>query len=216
MYRPQSILSHLPEHIDSDSRVFIMIYSPDLKTHPLSSTSSSAPPALSGASSYSNISHEDLSSQPLTTVDPQPLSSPSPGTTMFNALYAQALALVEKPTMIMPFSTPAGYVNLLRHIAPIEVVYVQSTLAGPAGDAVKHISQWVGQVVLVVGDESGHGGLVDSEDERGHLEKLGLASEAAGDRWWQSDARVGLGKGIEVVDGLRVGEDWRRRVRGHD
>lgn len=109
----------------------------------------------------------------------------------------------------MPFTTPSGYVHLLRHIAP-EVVYVQSTLSGPGGDAVKHIAGWVGQVVLVVGDDSGHGGLVDSEDERGaHGDDLR-------DNWWHDDPKIGLGKGIEVVDGLRIGEDWRRRVRGHD
>ena len=108
----------------------------------------------------------------------------------------------------MPFTSPSGYVHLLRHIAP-EVVYIQETLSGPGGDAVTHISGWVGQVVLVVGDESGHGGLVDSEDEQG-------ASGEEGEKWWQHDPRIGLGKGIEVVDGLRVGEDWRRRVRGHD
>lgn len=75
---------------------------------------------------------------------------------------------------------------------------------------VTHISGWLGQVVLVVGDEGGHGGLVDSEDEHG----------ASGDekraRWWENDHRIGLGKGIEVVEGLRVGEDWKRRVGGHD
>lgn len=73
---------------------------------------------------------------------------------------------------------------------------------------VKHISGWVGQVVLVVGDEGGHGGLVDSEDEAGEEEKR--------ERWWEGDERIGLGKGIEVVEGLRVGEDWKRRVGGRD
>ena len=190
-----------------------MIYAPDLKQHPLSSTaqSSRAPPSIT--SSYSNIGHEDLhtpveeSDRPLANIDPQPMTSNSPN--MFNALYAQARGLVEKETMIMPFTTPNGYVHLLRHIAP-EVVYVQANLSGPGGEAVKHISGWVGQVVLVVGDESGHGGLVDSEDERG------TAGDEARDRWWQNDPNIGLGKGIEVVEGLRVGEDWRRRVRGHD
>ena len=109
----------------------------------------------------------------------------------------------------MPFTTSTGYVHLLRHIAP-EIVYVQETLAGPGGDAIFHIAGWVGQVVLVVGDESGHGGLVDSEDERGAL------GHEAREKWWQNHPRIGLGKGVEVVDGLRVGEDWRRRVRGHD
>lgn len=126
---------------------------------------------------------------------------------MFRALYQQAQTLVERDTMIMPFTTPTGYVHLVRHITP-HTVYVQSNLSGPGGDAVKHISGWVGEVVLVVGDETGHGGLVDSEDER--------AGGMSGDQWWQTDPAVGLGKGIDVVEGLRIGEDWRRRVKGYD
>ena len=171
-------------------------------------------PAASMTSSYSNIGHEELHTpaeeidKPLTSIEHQPAVSP-PKRDMFSALYAQAQGLVENQTMILPFTTPSGYVHLLRHIAP-EVVYVQSTLSGPGGDAVKHISGWVGQVVLVVGDDTGHGGLVDSEDERGVLGDEGR------DNWWHNDPKIGLGKGIEVVDGLRVGEDWRRRVKGHD
>ena len=210
----QSILSHLPDHIDDDCRVFILIYSPDLKKHPLGAHSSPSRLPASITSSYSNIGHEDLhtpgeeSEKLLTAIEPYPETSPQ-RSDMFNALYNEAQGLVEKPTMIMPFTTASGYVHLLRHVAP-EVVYVQSTLSGPGGDAVKHISGWVGQVVLVVGDDSGHGGLVDSEDERGaHGDDLR-------DNWWHDDPKIGLGKGIEVVDGLRIGEDWRRRVRGHD
>lgn len=184
-----------------------MIYAPDLKQHPLAGGQSSRP-GISLSSSYSNIGQEDLSAQSpgaqATTEATRPFESDSK---MFNALYGQAQALVEKQTMIMPFTTPGGYVHLLRHIAP-EVVYVQANLAGDHGDAVKHIAGWVGQVVLVVGDEGGHGGLVDSEDEHG-----GARPDA---RWWQDDPKIGLGKGIEVVEGMRVGEDWRRRVRGHD
>ncbi|MCJ1315004.1 hypothetical protein MMC15_000318 [Xylographa vitiligo] len=209
-----SILSHLPDHIDDDCRVFILIYSPDLKKHPLGAHSSPSRLPASITSSYSNIGHEDLhtpgeeSEKLLTAIEPYPETSPQ-RSDMFNALYNEAQGLVEKPTMIMPFTTASGYVHLLRHVAP-EVVYVQSTLSGPGGDAVKHISGWVGQVVLVVGDDSGHGGLVDSEDERGaHGDDLR-------DNWWHDDPKIGLGKGIEVVDGLRIGEDWRRRVRGHD
>ena len=209
----QSILSHLPEHIDADSRVFIMIYAPDLKQHPSATKSSPDRPTTSLTSSYSNIGQDDLHTpghevdKPFTTIDPHPASPPQ--SDLFTALYSQARALVEKETMVMPFTTPTGYVHLLRHIAP-EVVYVQATLSGPGGDAVKHISGWVGQVVLVVGDETGHGGLVDSEDERG------LSGDEGQARWWQHDPKIGFGKGIEVVEGLRVGEDWRRRVRGHD
>jgi len=128
---------------------------------------------------------------------------------MFDTIYSQAQALVEKDTMIMPFTTPTGHIHLLRHLGP-EIVYIQESLSGSGGDVVTHISNWVGQIVLVVGDKGGHGGLVDSEDERGHS-----GDDTRGD-WWQNDPRIGLGKGVEVVEGLRVGEDWRRRVGGHD
>ncbi|KAA6406574.1 MAG: hypothetical protein FRX48_09629 [Lasallia pustulata] len=200
-----SILSHLPQHIDSDTRIFVLIYAPTLKQHPLSSTR----PIPSLTSSYSNIGPEDFPSEtdkPLSLISPNTHSPPS-SNPQFSALYTQALALVENPTLILPFTDSSGHVHLLRHLAP-EIVYVQESLSGSGGEMVKHISGWVGQVVLVVGDEGGHGGLVDSEDEAGEEEKR--------ERWWEGDERIGLGKGIEVVEGLRVGEDWKRRVGGRD
>ena len=209
----QSILSHLPEHVDADSRVFVLIYEPELKKHPLAMPSQQSRPTASLTSSYSNIGPEDVQTpgeevdKPLSSVDPNVTAQS--GSKMFNAMYAEARTIAEKETMIMPFTTPTGHIHLLRHLAP-EVVYLQENMSGPGGDAVSQISGWVGQIVLVVGDESGHGGLVDSEDERGAL------GEEIREKWWQSDPRIGLGKGVEVVDGLRVGEDWRRRVRGHD
>ncbi|KAL9117263.1 MAG: hypothetical protein Q9187_006203 [Circinaria calcarea] len=209
-----SILSHLPEHIDGDSRLFVLIYAPDLTQHPLASKPQPPQAAASLTSSYSNIGQDDIHTpneehnKPLSSIEPHPISTSSKSS-MFDALYAQAQALVEKDTMIMPFTTPSGYVHLLRHIAP-EMVYVQETLSGPGGDAVLHIAGWVGQVVLVVGDESGHGGLVDSEDERGTL------GDERRDHWWHYHPKIGLGKGIEVVEGLNVGDHWRKRVRGHD
>jgi hypothetical protein len=35
-------------------------------------------------------------------------------------------------------------------------------------------------------------------------------------KWWQSGDIVGLGKGVEVVDGVRVGEDFERRIIGRE
>ncbi len=210
----QSILSHLPHHIDFESRVLVLIYAPHLKQHPLSKNPQSSQTAPSITSSYSNIGHEDAEShsgeveKPLASISPDPMSSPSKSK-MFDTIYSQAQALVEKDTMIMPFTTPSGHVHLLRHLGP-EVVYIQESLSGSGGDAITNISSWVGQIVLVVGDRGGHGGLVDSEDERGH------SGAETKDDWWQNDPRIGLGKGVEVVEGLRVGEDWRRRVGGHD
>ena len=189
----QSILSHLPEHIDSDSRIFVLIYAPDLSEHPLAKSSEEGKPSTSMASSFSNISHGDAQSPPK--------ASPNldaPKSKIFETLYAQAQAIVDKDTMIMPFSTSTGYIPILRHLGP-ETVYLQASLAGRGGEYVTQVKSWVDQIVLVVGDDSGHGGLADSAD-----------------KWWLDDPRIGLGKGVEVVDGLRVGEDFRRRVAGHD
>ena len=122
---------------------------------------------------------------------------------MFDTLYTQAQALVSKETEIMPFTTPAGYIPILKHLAP-ETVYLQETLSD-SGNAIPQVKNWIGHDIVLVVGESGHGGLVDSEDEQ--EEK---------DKWWHNDPRVGLGKGVEIVDGLRVGEDWRRRIGGHD
>ena len=201
--------------MDAASRVFVLIYAPDLKQHPLDTRiQGAAQQPASMNSSYSNIGHEDAqtrgeeSEKRLATVDPEQLSSAF-RSDMFNRLYSQAQALVNMDTAIMPFTTTQGHLHILRHLSP-DVVYLQETLAGPEGDVINSLSNWVGQTVLVVGDESGHGGLVDSEDEHGNL------GNQTTSKWWQDDPRIGLGKGVEVVDGLRVGEDWRRRVGGHD
>ncbi|KAL8729394.1 MAG: hypothetical protein Q9166_004787 [cf. Caloplaca sp. 2 TL-2023] len=199
-----SILSHLPAHVDAETRVFVLIYAPDLRRHPLST--SDGQPGSSMTSSYSNIGPEEAH-EAVTSTESE--KRPSSRSKMFDSLYKEALSMVDNDTMVMPFTTPTGHVHLLRHLAP-EIVYLQETLSGSVGDTISQISNWVGRIVLVVGDESGHGGLVDSEDERGH------PSHEARDRWWQDDPRIGLGKGVEVVDGLRLGDDWRRRVRGHD
>lgn len=200
--------------MDEETRVFVLIYSPSLTQHPLSKRSPSSRPNASITSSYSNIGPEDLhtpgeeADRPLSSLNRDPISPPTQ-TPMYAALYTQALALVETPTQILPFTTPSGHVHLLRHLAP-ETVYIQEALSGPGGEVVTHVAGWVGQVVLVVGDEGGHGGLVDSEDEHG------VSGDEKRERWWENDERIGLGKGIEVVEGMRVGEDWKRRVGGHD
>lgn len=151
-------------------------------------------------SSYSNIGHEDAQSPPKASSEGE-----DPRSKKFETLYTQAKAIVEKETMIMPFTTTTGFIPMLRHLGP-ETVYIQANLAGERGEQIDQIKSWVSQIVIMVGDESGHGGLVDSEDEQG--------GEAM--KWWTDDPRIGLGKGVEVVDGLRVGEDFRRRITGHD
>ncbi|BDD57509.1 hypothetical protein MPDQ_000260 [Monascus purpureus] len=199
-----SILSHLPEHVDQDtSRVFVLIYAPELK-HAISQGASSHP-TLSVASSYSNIAREEAESG---AESPSEGANELEGTTpFFKTLYTQAQSIVEKDTMILPFSTKAGHVHLIRHLSP-DLVYIQESLTGNEGDLVHHMSGWVRQVVVVVGDEGGRGGLIDSEDESTLADK--------GEKWWQREGITGIGKRIDVVDVLRVGDDWRRRVQGHD
>ncbi|KAL2220578.1 hypothetical protein M432DRAFT_650661 [Thermoascus aurantiacus ATCC 26904] len=207
-----SILSHLPEHIDADTtRVFILIYAPGLKH----SISRGSPPrtTASVSSSYSNIGTEEAeaTNEPaeaeMSTIEPRAADDVEGATPLFKTLYSQAQNIVEKETMIMPFSTPTGHVHILRHLSP-EIVYIQESLTGNEGENVQLISGWVRQVVVVVGDEGGRGDLIDSEDESAVADK--------GEKWWQKEGVTGLGKRIDVVDGLRAGEDWRRRVSGYD
>jgi hypothetical protein len=123
-------------------------------------------------------------------------------------LYNQALAVVEKDTMIMPFTTRTGHVHILRSLAP-ETVYIQESLCGDEGEIAGNLSGWVKRTVVVIGDEGGHGGLVDTEDEDG-------LSKVRAERWWQKEERTGLGKGLAVVESLKIGDDWKRRIGEHD
>ncbi|TVY46796.1 hypothetical protein LOCC1_G005233 [Lachnellula occidentalis] len=199
-----SILSYLPHNTDfSKIRLFVLIYAPDLKEHPLDAAAPGAPASLS--SSFSNIGPEQAQSPPADYEKPISTSSSSPA---FNAVYSQALSLVEKETMVLPFTTPTGHVHILRHLAP-EFVYLQSSLAGPDGEIITHLQSWLRQdVVLVVGAEGGHGGLADSESE--------AEPEKTVQKWWEKEERVGRGRGVVVVEGLRVGDDWARRVEEKD
>lgn len=173
-------------------------------------------PTPSVDSSFSNIAPEEAAGAPgssgndLTSLEPRTTTDEleSAGR-LFKTLYTQAQALVDKDTMIMPYSTPNGHLHILRHLSP-DIVYMQESLAGPEGDSVKKLADWVRHVVVVVGDEGGRGGLIDSEDEH---------SAVGGERrekWWQKEGVTGIGKHIDIVDSLKAGDDWRRRVSGHD
>lgn len=208
----QSILSYLPEHVDPDNtRVFVLIYAPGLKNR---ADGSESPSRLESSitSSYSNIGHAEAGAgedpQPeMPTIEPQPTGEDHGVTPLYKTLYNQAQTLVSKETMIMPFNTQAGHVYILRHLSP-DIVYIQESLTGNGGETVHQITQWVRQVLVVVGDDGGRGGLVDSDDESA----LGERAE----KWWQKEGVTGLGKRIDVVDGVRTGEDWKRRVSGHE
>lgn len=129
----------------------------------------------------------------------------------YSQVHAEASRLVERRTMTMPFATPTGHVHMLKHLAP-DLVYIAESLAGKQGECVEQIRGWVGQVIVVVGDgESGLSGLVDTEDEGERRESIGGEGRS---KWWEDSTVVGLGKGVEVVDEVRVSDDFERRTSG--
>lgn len=205
-------MSHLEDLVDLEAvRVFVFIYAPGLK-HAIGQGVASRT-TMSIASSYSNIAPEEAVSSEespkgeYSVVEPRQVDEFEGTTPLFKMLYTQAQALVEKESMVMPFNTSTGHVHLVRHISP-DLIYIQESLTGRDGDAVHHISGWVRQVIVVVGDEGGRGGLIDSEDESALVDEE--------EKWWQKEGTTGIGKRIDVVDVHRIGEDWRRRVLGID
>ncbi|ORY59954.1 peroxin Pex22-like protein [Pseudomassariella vexata] len=198
-----SILSHIPQNTDfSKIKLFVLIYSPGLKETVLETTANNLPPA-SLSSSFSMIGHDQGQTPGSEAKSPLLRSNADPS---FNAVYSQALSLVEKESMVMPFTSANGHVHILRHLGP-EVVYLQESLAGDSGSYITHLQTWLRHdVILVVGADGGHGGLADSESEAEKPEKTEV--------WWQKEDRVGRGRGVVVVDSLRVGDDWARRVQG--
>jgi len=197
-----SILSHLPKNIDfSRTRLFVLIYSPDLKEHPANGAVSRPPGSLS--SSFSNVGQEQAQT-PAEDLDKPLIASSTPA---FNALWSEALSIVEKETMVLPFTTLNGHVHILRHLGP-DNVYLEESLAGNNGDIVNHLQTWMRQDVVLVVGAGGHGGLADSESEAEQSGKV--------EHWWEREDRVGRGRGVVVVEGLRVGDDWARRIEGRD
>ncbi|KAF5525556.1 hypothetical protein CGCA056_v002315 [Colletotrichum aenigma] len=199
-----SILSHIPRYTDFSSiKLFVLIYAPGLKETVGEPSSNRPPPSLS--SSFSNISHHQAQT-PGDEPAKSPLMNASATSPAFNAVYSQALALVEKETMVLPFTTANGHTHILRHLQP-EIVYLQESLAGENGQMVSSLQTWLRHdIVLVVGADNGHGGLADSESE----------AEKPEEKWWQRPDRVGRGRGVVVVDGMRVHDDWARRVQGRE
>jgi hypothetical protein len=199
-----------------------LIYSPGLKDTALETTASNLPPA-SLSSSFSNIGHDQAqipgeeTKSPLYVYSPYeyvkkqeltPFRLKSNADPAFNAVYSQALTLVEKESMVMPFTSTNGHVHILRHLQP-EIVYLQESLAGDSGSYITQLQTWLRHdVILIVGADGGHGGLADSESE--------AEKPTNTEKWWQREDRVGRGRGVVVVDSLRVGDDWARRVQGRE
>ncbi|KAI4643679.1 hypothetical protein J4E93_006691 [Alternaria ventricosa] len=219
-YREENatILSHLPDTDFSRTKLFVLIYSPSLRSRPQSRANSRTGSSSLG-DSYSAISTPARTpGEELSSVEPV-IYTPAPSTrgsdnSLWNTLHSQALRLVEDPAMVMPFNTTTGFVHMLRHLGP-ELVYVVDALSGVNGQNIDDIRKWVGQTIVVVGgDGTGLGGLVDTDDE-GPMRK-GKESEHTV-RWWQvRNDMIGLGKGVEVVDASRLEDDYERRVGGRD
>ncbi|KAI4943992.1 hypothetical protein J4E91_009140 [Alternaria rosae] len=219
-YREENatILSHLPDTDFSRTKLFVLIYSPSLRSRPQSRANSRTGSSSLG-DSYSAISTPARTpGEELSSVEPV-IYTPAPSTrgsdnSLWNTLHSQALRLVEDPAMVMPFNTTTGFVHMLRHLGP-ELVYVVDALSGVNGQNIDDVRKWVGQTIVVVGgDGTGLGGLVDTDDE-GPMRK-GKESEHTV-RWWQvRNDMIGLGKGVEVVDASRLEDDYERRVGGRD
>jgi hypothetical protein len=167
------------------------------------------------ASSFSNISQKDIDTPAQTpgefpsdgildSMSPRPVDET---TSLFKTLHNQAQAVVEKDTMILPYTTKNGHKHILKSLSP-EVVYIQESLTGENGEVVNDIGGWVKQTVVVIGDEGGAGGLVDTDDEDGREKLSG--------KWWMKEERTGLGKRVTVVEGIKVGDDWKRRLNDED
>ncbi|KAL1898925.1 hypothetical protein Sste5346_003336 [Sporothrix stenoceras] len=200
-----SILSYIPRQTDfSRTRIFVLIYAPGLKDGgSLDPGASSFQQPNSLSSSFSNIAAETAQSPK------QEAKTPS-ANVAFNALQSQALALVEKESEVIPFTSPNGHAHILHLLEP-DVVYLQESLTGDNGATVNQIQNWFrNDIIVVVGADDGHGGLADSESE---AEKPTGDAAAAAQKWWQREDRVGRGRGVIVVDGMRVNDDWVRRVQ---
>ena len=136
----QSILSHIPRNTDfSKIKLFVLIYAPNLKDGPLDAPASNPPPA-SLSSSYSNIGHEQAQIPGEESKNPLPKSNSTDAA--FNAVYSQALSLVEKESMVMPFTSASGHTHILRHLQP-EVVFLQESLAGDNGNYITQLQTWL-------------------------------------------------------------------------
>ncbi|KAL2155570.1 hypothetical protein VTH82DRAFT_312 [Thermothelomyces myriococcoides] len=200
-----SILSHIPTQLDHSAvKLYVLIYAPGLKDTALDTTSNRPPPSLS--SSFSNIDHAQAQVSEEARSPPTSASAADPA---YHAIYSQAQALVEKDSMILTFTSPNGHAHILRHIQP-EIIYLQESLSGENGSVVTNLQTWLRHdLVLVVGAEHGHGGLADSESEAEQPEK-------GKEVWWHREDRVGRGRGVVVVDGMRIQDDWARRVLGQE
>ncbi|RKF79797.1 putative peroxin-22-like protein [Golovinomyces cichoracearum] len=189
-----SILSYLPQTTDfSKIRLFILIHAPLLKVHPFDAIK--AHPELRDFPS--NIQRE------LNQVDSpsKQIYSLTPTSTEFDSIYFAALNLVEKDSMVLPFTSTTGHAQILRHLNP-DIIYLQESLSGTDGEIINHIHTWSRQDVVLIIDDSGA--------------FRGSAEYETKNNWWRRLDRVGRGRGVIVVDAVRVGDDWAKRVENKE
>ncbi|KAF2749281.1 hypothetical protein M011DRAFT_398375 [Sporormia fimetaria CBS 119925] len=222
-YRSENatLLSLLQDTETAKVKLFVLIYTPSMRSRP-----SSGLGHASLTSSYSAISTpvhtpgEELKSMDAEAdegVYTPATSIRGSDSSLYKTLHSQALRLVDTPAMVMPFTTPTGHVHMLRHIAP-DIVYVVDALSGPNGANIEDLKRWVGQTVVVVdSDGTGLGALVDTDDE-GPASKAKVSEHGhlGSGHWWEKADMVGLGKGVEIVDASRFGDDFERRAGGRE
>lgn len=177
----------------------MLIFAPHLLQHPLSSarrTRLGIRRSPSAQSSSVNISISDVSDSD-NDAPPHPVDNTY--NTLYDALDAQAHALVDHETHVIPFTTLTGHIHLLRHLAP-STIYLQESLAGLSGEIVQQIVGWVGQIVIFV-------------DAKPGIEATEPGNQSRVDhRWWMDDGKIGQARGVEILEISRFGEDWANRI----
>jgi hypothetical protein len=105
---------------------------------------------------------------------------------------------------------------MLKHLGP-NIVYLTESLSGPKGENVAALREWVGQIVVIVGGDAT--GLVDDTEDDSQISPDDEAHPLKGvgkGTWWVGSDMIGLGKRVEVVDAVRLEDDWDRRVGGRE
>ncbi|RPB03281.1 hypothetical protein L873DRAFT_1670350 [Choiromyces venosus 120613-1] len=205
---PSSLLSHLPHPLDlTHTVVNILIYSPQLKNHPLSK--SSAFRSQKSAAAEAPVGGPDkLLRKPSA-------SHFSPSASTFT-LAASMLPSECPLEHILPFTQEESIIPLLRILAP-ETVYIEEPLTLPSSGAIVSTlleGGWVGNVVVgLIGDDDQLAQLMDSDDEKIQEEEKTRKGEG---KWWGTEAqgsvRGTFGNRVQIVEGWVLIEDWRRRV----
>jgi hypothetical protein len=205
--------------------VLILIHSPHLDRHPLSSEKRKKK-ARKGEDMMKTQSADSDGSGSLKILAPMEIpSSPSLQAMRFTedvskSTYDLATELLPPGAAaenIMPFQLAGSLVPMLRQLEPEVVYFEENVLGGDGEEEAKVVEELlsrasVGRVVVVIGGDDEIGGLVSSDDEVAVERRRGVG------KWWGEGGRVRemFGKRLEVVEGWVLEEDWRRRVEEVD